>query len=164
MLAESATLADRHVDDSLPTTLILLLIAIAAIAALVITTLIISLLPALLPSLLSPLPAILTTVAATSALILEIRRAPSTVGIVLILPTIVIIIHLLGTSLCALLRLVTIPRVLALRLGEPVHLAADKACEQLLGEAVGNLLAFLALVVFEELHAFEGGGAGDQFV
>jgi hypothetical protein len=82
----------------------------------------------------------------------------------LVLATVVVIVHLLGTPLGALLSLVSIPRILALGLSEAIDLAADEASEQLLGEAVGNGLTLAALVVLEHLHAFEGGSAGDEFV
>jgi len=49
-------------------------------------------------------------------------------------------------------------------LGELVDFTASEACKELLGELVGDWLAFLTLVVFEELHALEGSGTSDELV
>ena len=67
---------------------------------------------------------------------------------------------LLGSSLC----LVCVVLIHALRLGQFVYFTANEAGEEFLGELVRDLLAFLALVVFVEFHAFKGGTASDQFV
>jgi hypothetical protein len=110
-------------------------------------------------------PTVTTTIPTTTAalVIIEIRPIPLS-RIILIHAAIMLIIHLLRTPLSTLFRLVAVPGVLAFGLGQLVDFAADEAGEQLFGEGVVHGLAFLALVVFEELHAFEGGGAGDEFM
>lgn len=49
-------------------------------------------------------------------------------------------------------------------LGELIDLTTSEAREELLGKLVGDWLTLLALMVFEELHALEGSGAGDELV
>jgi hypothetical protein len=58
----------------------------------------------------------------------------------------------------------TIPRILALGLGELVDLTTNEPHQELLGKGMRDRLALVALMVFEQLHALEGGGAGDQLV
>lgn len=64
------------------------------------------------------------------------------VGVVLVLATVVLVVHLLSVPLSVALGLLAVDPVSALGLGELVDLAADEAGEELLGEGVGDLLAW----------------------
>jgi len=107
-------------------------------------------------------PALLATT--VPALLLELLRRTVLVGVVPVGVTVVLVVHVLGVLLGVLPGLMFVPLVHALGLGELVDLTADEASEKFLSKGVVNRLPFLALVVLEELEAFEGGGASYELM
>ena len=71
---------------------------------------------------------------------------------------------MLGLLLGVVLGALLVDKVEPLGLGQPVDLEAGGGGQHLLGQAVVDRLALLALLVLPQAHALEGGGAADQLV
>jgi hypothetical protein len=75
-------------------------------------------------------------------LVLQLSWRSLLVWIILILATIVVVIHLLGTLLCLVLRTFLVEPILALGLGKTVDLGSGESNEELLGELMVNRLSY----------------------
>lgn len=86
------------------------------------------------------------------------------IRVVLVHVTVVAVVELLGVLLGVVLGLLSVDVVETLGLDELVGLGTGKGSEGLLGEAVLDGLALLALLVLEEVHGLEGGSTADKLV
>jgi len=77
---------------------------------------------------------------------------------------VVLVVHVLGGSLCMATRLDSVVLVHSFGLGELVDLTTHETGEKLLGELVRDWLAFLALVIFVKLEALESSTASNHLM
>lgn len=82
----------------------------------------------------------------------------------LVLAAVLLLVELLGLLLGVVLGFLAVDKVQALGLDELVDLEAGGGGQHLLGQAVLDGLALLALVLLPEAHALEGGGGAQQLV
>lgn len=82
----------------------------------------------------------------------------------LVLAAVLLVVELLGLLLGVVLGLLAVDKVQALGLDELVDLEAGGGRQHLLGQAVLDGLALLALVLLPEAHALEGGRGADELV
>lgn len=78
-------------------------------------------------------------------------------GIIALLIAILPIVQVLSLLLGVMLGALAIDKVETLRLGDSVDLGGGQGGEGFLGEAVLDFLAFLALLLFPDVHGLEGG-------
>lgn len=84
--------------------------------------------------------------------------------VILVQVAVLLVVQPLGVLLGMMLGLLAVDKVEPLGLGQLVDLGAGKGGDHLLGEAVVDGLALLALLVLEQVHGLEGGGAAQQLV
>ena len=82
----------------------------------------------------------------------------------LALAAVLLLVELLGLLLGVVLGLLAVDKVQALGLDELVDLEAGGGRQHLLGQAVLDGLALLALVLLPEAHALEGGRGAQELV
>src|SRR3569833_1026580 len=90
----------------------------------------------------------------------EVERWDADLRVVLVLVAVLLLVQVLGVLLGLVLGLLAVEEVQALGLEELVDLGGGYAGEGLLGEAVRDGLAVLALALLPEVHGLEGGAAG----
>lgn len=119
----------------------------------------------------------------STKLLLEVLVGTLVVGVVLVLATVVLVVHLLGVAAGIALGTLAVNVVGALGLAELVDLRTREAGQELLGELVGDglawrvvsgdvdlgrmwsgLLTLIALVVLEHLHGGEATGTGEELM